>query len=388
MSQENINEQTSQINTVIVLRNDSTTAWENSDYRLRPGEVGVGYLEVVQADSSVKKVPLIKVGDGVSTWNDLPQAEGVFETDVILTSAFGKYTIPAEGYINAGGTGMTTSEWLKSCLSAVRDPNVVAPKFTISNPISVGTKEIGSKISSLSWNGTYTDGSYEFGSKSADGNTFYTKADGSGQTAEYVVTCDLAGDVDQSCDGTVTLATPYVVDVIGSQKIATITNKCSWPASTRVPLNNVGEASQGQLQAGSTTVTASFYVTAYREGFYYGTSTSKVDPAALTSKDIRALSPTGAKYSAGDKIVDIPVGAASIILACPSANTGITNILNTTVNAGMNDAFGLATPTVVSVGGNDATDSSIGNFAEDYNVWVYTPAEAYGSTASLTVTLG
>ena len=82
------------------------------------------------------------------------------------------------------------------------------------------------------------------------------------------------------------------------------------------------------------------------------------------------------------------MGAASIILACPKANTGVTDVLNTTVNAGMNDAFGLSNPTVVSVGGADATASSVGNYAADYNVWVYTPAEAYGSTASLTITLG
>ena len=45
-------------------------------------------------------------------------------------------------------------------------------------------------------------------------------------------------------------------------------------------------------------------------------------------------------------------------------------------------------PTVISVGGADATASSTGSYAIDYNVWVYTPAEAYGSTASLTITLG
>ena len=50
----------------------------------------------------------------------------------------------------------------------------------------------------------------------------------------------------------------------------------------------------------------------------------------------------------------------------------------------MNDAFKLSDPTVISVQGADKTDT----YAADYNVWVYTPAEAYGSTASLTITLG
>ena len=42
----------------------------------------------------------------------------------------------------------------------------------------------------------------------------------------------------------------------------------------------------------------------------------------------------------------------------------------------------------IQVGGADATASSIGNYPEDYNLWIYTPANVYSSPASLTVTLG
>lgn len=380
-----------QINTVIVLRNDSTTAWADSSYTLLPGEVGVGYMTRTVKDAEgndvQKQVPIVKIGDGVNVWSDLPQAEGVFEKDVILTSAFGKYTIPAAGYVNAGGAGMTTSEWLKSCLSAVKEPKITAPSFSLS-ATAVGTKEIGSKIETLGWTGTYTGGSYEFGSKSEDGKTTYTKANGTNQPVTgYEVSCTLDGTVEQVEDGKVTLTTPYVV-AANATNFASVTSKCSWGASDRVPLNNVGDTTSGQLGAGSSTKTVNYSVTAYREGFYFGTSTTKVDPSALTSKDIRKLSATGAAYAAGAKTVNVPVGAASIILACPKTNAGVKDILNTTVNAGMNDAFNLANPTVVSVGGADATNESVGDYAADYNVWVYTPAEAYGSTASLTVTLG
>ena len=33
-----------QLNTIIILRNDSTTAWESSSYKLRKGEVGIEFL--------------------------------------------------------------------------------------------------------------------------------------------------------------------------------------------------------------------------------------------------------------------------------------------------------------------------------------------------------
>ena len=82
-----------ELKTIIVLRNGSKEAWEAEDsYTLVAGEVGVGYMDVMAADGSTveKTVPIIKVGDGSTAWKDLPQAEGVFEKDVVLTSAFGK----------------------------------------------------------------------------------------------------------------------------------------------------------------------------------------------------------------------------------------------------------------------------------------------------------
>lgn len=377
------------LNTIIVLRNGSKEAWEaEGSYILKAGEVGVGYMDVYNAEGSevVKTVPIIKVGDGETPWKQLPQAEGVFEKDVVLTSKLGQYEPSAAGFIKVEGSkGMTTSEFLLSALSKVKEPTITAPTFSLS-ATSLGTKEIGTKITELAWTGTYTGGSYEYGSKK--GTTTYTKAQGSNQSVTgYEVTCTLDGIVDQKEDGKVVLTDAYIVEK-KADNFASVTSKCSWGASDRTPLNNVGETTEGQLTAGSSTKTAYYSVNVYREGFYYGTSTTAVDPTKLTSADIRKLSKTGASYAKGTKTVSVPVGAASIILACPKANTGVTDVLNTTVNAGMNDAFGLSNPTVVSVGGADATASSVGNYAADYNVWVYTPAEAYGSTASLTITLG
>ena len=58
------------INTIIVLRNDQTTNWESSSHVMLKGEVGIGYLE----NGNV----IAKLGNGVDTWKDLPQIEGVF----------------------------------------------------------------------------------------------------------------------------------------------------------------------------------------------------------------------------------------------------------------------------------------------------------------------
>jgi hypothetical protein len=293
---------------------------------------------------------------------------------------------------------MTTSEFLMDALSSVKEPTINPPTFSLS-ATAPGTVEVGTKLSKLSWTGTYTcKDNYEYGSKK--GTTSYTKANGSGQTVTgYEVTCTLAGTVDQKKDGSVTLDEDFVVaEAKTYTNFASVTSKCSWSASDRTPLNNVGELTEGTLQAGSSTKTVNYSVTGYREGLYYGTVTTAVTAADLDGWDIRQLSKSGKAYTSitdADTAVagkqfkfTVPVGAASVIIACPKANTGVTDVLNTTVNAGMNEAFGLSNPTVVSVGGADATADSVGDYAEDYNVWVYTPAEAYGSTAALTITLG
>ena len=81
-----------QLNTVIVLRNDDKTSWEaDGAYVLRDGEVGVGYFTVTDDKGNSKRIVMAKVGNGEQAWKDLPQLEGVFEEDQILTYNFGRH---------------------------------------------------------------------------------------------------------------------------------------------------------------------------------------------------------------------------------------------------------------------------------------------------------
>lgn len=58
-----------QLNTRIVLRNDSTTKWlQGKDQVLLKGEVGIEFLE----SDKVK----MKIGDGITTWENLPYFGG------------------------------------------------------------------------------------------------------------------------------------------------------------------------------------------------------------------------------------------------------------------------------------------------------------------------
>lgn len=57
------------LNTIIVLRNDNTTAWENSSYKLLKGEIG---LEILDSGKVKMKIGV----DGAKTWAELPYFGG------------------------------------------------------------------------------------------------------------------------------------------------------------------------------------------------------------------------------------------------------------------------------------------------------------------------
>lgn len=316
-----------ELKTIIVLRNGSKEAWEAEDsYTLVAGEVGVGYMDVMAADGSTveKTVPIIKVGDGSTAWKDLPQAEGVFEKDVVLTSAFGKYT-PSNGYVKVPNSkGMTTTEFLMDALSEVKEPTIAAPTFTLT-ATALGEKELGTVISKVTWDGTFNNGSYSYGSKK--GETVYTATTSNQSATGYVVTCTpdadnggdiVVGTIDQKVDGSATFTTGYTVSSTSAKTIASVTNTCSWGASDRTPVNNVGETTEGQLGAGSSAKTVSYSVTGYRKMFM-----GHVDsiPETITSSFVRGLTQVSKKAAKSTETFTAAAGKKGFFIAIPTSLT-------------------------------------------------------------------
>ena len=78
-----------QLNTRIILRNDSSVNWEvNADQVLLKGEVGIEFLE--------DGTPKIKIGDGITAWNDLP-----YQGENSVVNASTHYDFPSIGRVNA-----------------------------------------------------------------------------------------------------------------------------------------------------------------------------------------------------------------------------------------------------------------------------------------------
>lgn len=365
------------INTIIVLRNDTKEAWEtDGSYKLVAGEVGVGYMTVGEGESA-KKVPIVKIGDGVNSWKDLPQAEGVFENDVILTSAFGKYTIPAAGYVNAGGAGMTTSEWLLDALSEVKEPAISEPSITTTASI-VGGGEIGSKITGVKWTGTYTDGSYQYGSVSHPSST------ATGLSASNV-TWSISNDNDTqtatSEDGTFTFASAnyLTIDSESSKTYVTVSAKYSLDATNaRTPLNNVGAATDGKIESRTDiTNSADAKATGYRKPFW-GVLTEPLDVTTITSAQVRALPSSGTKTKGFPSTLAVAAGSKQVIF-CAKAGTYSSLAAKDTLAMNAGVTFTKVANAVNVEGANNYT-------ATAYDIWYVQWADPIASAKNLSLT--
>ena len=308
-----------QINTIIVLRNDSTTAWEQSTYKLQSGEVGVGYMTrtIQEGDATVeKKVPIIKVGDGINVWADLPQAEGVFEDDIILTYNFGKHTT-ANGFVNAGGKGMTTSEWLIDALSVTEEPDITKPDASMTASFSPSSGETGTSITAVNWAGTFTDGTYEYGSTETKNETDATKKKKANASATWVVKL---GDTQIGTTEDGSYAQSLVMG--DTQTKVTLSAEANLvTTNVRTPLNNVGAETSGKITTfadGTTkkTFSPAATVTGYRKMFVGCTG------ATLDSATIRGLNLKSAQASTTAFEVTAPTGATKLVIAAPTNSQG------------------------------------------------------------------
>ena len=276
------------LNTIIVLRNDKSTDWANSEVILKEGEVGVSYLD----NGNI----VVKAGDGVNKWPQLKQVEGVFEEAVTLTKDFGYFTVPTGGSKKFDGTnstintkGMTTSEFLMAAFKKTIKPTIKRyPNASLSASCSNTGKdlEIGSYITSVSYTGSLSeDGDYE-----TDGK----------ETASGIKSSDLSWKVTLGDDANTEKSTStgsYTTNIqINSTTANTVYATVKATANLSldnvvIPNDNLGDPVntvkiQGFDAAGTTTknLSADVKASGYRNTWYYVGTDHTFE---LTSANIR-----------------------------------------------------------------------------------------------------
>lgn len=303
------------LNTVIVLRNDKSTDWADSDVILREGELGVSYLD----NGNI----VVKAGDGANKFANLKQIEGVFEQPVTLTQNFGYYNdVPTGGYKTYADTvGMTTSEFLLSALKKTVEPTITQPSASLSATPTIENNdpEIGAKITAFTWDGGFSGGSYKIGSA--------TQSTGlSSSNTTWSVSNNIDSQTSTSMDGTFTLTSDKYVQINSesSATYATITAEVTLDATNaNVPKNNLGENTNGKITSTSAgapwTKTASVKATGYRKPFW-GVKTASIDVSEITSAQVRALGNSGSATAGLPSSLDVPTGSTQVIL-CAKAGT-------------------------------------------------------------------
>lgn len=400
------------LNTRIVLRNDSTANWLASESTiLMRGEVGIEFLD----NGKVK----MKVGNGTSTWAELPYFGGeeshVFEATVpengdthpaAIAAVVGSVN-PIKGDIAIVKELITGDKYSYTAYVhngtdwAAMDGNYNAENVYFDTDMMV-TKEIGyitlsngqgmipSKGKNLTGvfeamfvkeqNPSKTDpsvsisltnsGSYEVGTTVTtgytatfeDGKYTYGPEPTGATVTEWEVTTS-TGDTFTEPSGTLT-------DVVVTDDTAfTVTAKATHTEGV-VPVTNKGnEYAAAKIASGTKSKTSSA-ISGFRALFYGVLSTSTAE-APLTSNIIRTQLTNGGNYNEAKAFtLNGSATAKRIVIAIPSTSTrgGLTEvILSSAMNTPITGSYVKTEKAVKVEGANGAV-------AVDYDVYVYEPS--------------
>lgn len=421
-----------QLNTRIVLRNDSAGNWTsadaNSDLVLLKGEIGIEY-------DTAGKVRM-KVGDGTTNWSALAyfggeeakvyqvdsyealptenvavgdngivktlihgdkysytgyvytesgwaamdgnyNAENVyFDDDILVTTKIGTIQNLTNGQATLSAKGKNLMTVLSSLMAERKNPTATLPSGTVeltNNGNKNYSVEVGTSVTP-SWKTTFSAGSYSYGPATGVTSTAATVSLSSNTNN----TTSIAANAMHNKTGS--LAAFVVADNTTKHYVKV---NYGWTAGSSTPLDNFGDEytdANNNLPikaASGKSDTSTYYIQGYRKAFHG----SKNSPVALNSANIRQLASNDA---AGNTLsVTVVEGAKQVIIAVP-ANRKVTKVADEAAFG--TDIFEKFTSTTISVGGADATSSSIGNYATNYTVYTYTPSAALGAN-TYTVTL-
>jgi hypothetical protein len=122
-------------------------------------------------------------------------AENVILTDdITATTTVGTITELTNGSAKFNVKGMSIQKALEKLLAEEKEPTIADPSYSLTASATTTTKEIGGYITKINWDGTWSAGSYEYGSKED------TSSD-TGVTAVYVVSNSINDKTSADLDG-------------------------------------------------------------------------------------------------------------------------------------------------------------------------------------------
>ena len=320
------------LNTRLQLRNDTEANW------LLVADTAIPLVGEICITNDGEHKGQFKIGDGTTTWGDLPYANSgadiqvdasqvMFSQDLVFTEQFGKY-VPSGGKVTVPANGDSLLDVLLSAFATDSNPSITQPFVSISSS-NFKAYEVGTNVTP-SYTATLNPGSYQYGPATGITATSWSVVD---NAAEPNILTTASGSFPQM----------QVVDGISYS----ITATASYGAGA-IPKTALGQDyADGQIKAGSKSATKGT-ITGYRNGFF-GTTTTQ-SSGTFESDNIRALTATNKAITAGTVInISIPVGARSVIFAYPSSVRDVNSVQDVNgLNAEVKTAF---TQVLVNVAG-------------------------------------
>lgn len=311
------------LNTRIQLRNDTEANW------LLVADTAIPLVGEVCITNDGEHKGQFKIGDGATTWGDLPYANSgadiqvdasqvMFNRDLVFTETFGKY-VPSGGKVTVPANGDSLLEVLLNAFATDSNPSITQPSVNISSS-SFKAYEVGTNVTPA-YTATLNPGSYQYGPATGITATSWNVVDNAAEP-NTLTTASGSFPQMQVVDGT-----SYSITATASYGTGTVPNTALGQ-----------EYADGQIKAGSKSATKGT-ISGYRNGFY-GTTTSQ-SSGTFESNDIRALTATNKAVTAGTVWnISIPVGARSVIFAYPATIRDATSVLDANgLNAEIKTAF-------------------------------------------------
>ena len=322
------------LNTRIQLRNDTEANW------LLVADTEIPLVGEICITNDGEHKGQFKIGDGVTTWGDLPYASSgadiqvdasqvMFSQDLVFTEQFGKY-VPSGGKVTVPANGDSLLEVLLNAFATDSNPSITQPSVSI-NSSDFKAYEVGSNVTP-SYTATLNPGSYQYGPATGITATSWSVVD---NAAEPNTLSTASGSFPQM----------QVIDGTSYSITATATY-----GDGAIPKTALGQDyTNGQIKAGSKQATKGT-ITGFRNGFY-GTLT---DTTELTSTVIRGLSGKSNRAVTAGTVwnISIPVGAKRVAFAYPATIRDVSSVQDVNgLNAEIKTAFTMITVSVL--GAND-----------------------------------
>lgn len=167
---------------------ENNTAVVNNILTVENTNTQVSHLDLI--NNAIQDLPVINQGDIViikdliigdkwqytafvyngENWKAMDgnyNAENVyFDEDFIFTEKIGTVKTLTNGSATVPAAGKNVKEFLASLFASETQPTITSPTYNLTaTPILENTTEIGSYITGYSWDGSWSSGSYSYGSK-------------------------------------------------------------------------------------------------------------------------------------------------------------------------------------------------------------------------------